>query len=340
MIRLLRFLETQTRVPLFTISIVLMLAIASGDLITGSELAFSIFYLIPIAIIAWCVGKKWGLIMAVIGAVLWFIVDRLSGHVYTSEVISYWNALVRLAFFVTVTVALDAIRQGQLRQEELSHFIVHDLRSPLSNVMIGLETLQEINAEIEDPMQLELITTCRLSGQRMLTLINALLDLARLERGQMPLQIEPVPAISLVETALVEVSAWAGQKKLMLRPQFPLDAPQVQADATVIVRVLVNLLSNAIKFSQPAATITVRVTPFEKGQVAFSVVDEGAGIPKEWAAKVFDKFVQVDAQKTGQPLGSGLGLAFCQQAIEAHRGRIWVEPGITKGTTITFTLPA
>ena len=277
--------------------------------------------------------------MAGVGAVMWFFVDGLSGHVYTSQIIAYWNMLVRLAFFVTFTIALDAIRQGQLWQEELSHFIVHDLRSPLANVIIGLETLQEINAETDDPMQMELITTCRLSGQRMLTLINALLDLARLERGQMPLQIEPVPASYLVETALAEVAAWAGQKKLVLRPQLSSNMPQVQADTGVVVRVLINLLSNAIKFSQPNAAITVRVAPAEKGQVAFSVVDEGAGIPQAWAAKVFDKFVQVEARKTGQPLGSGLGLAFCREAIEAHRGRIWVETGVSHGTTITFTLP-
>lgn len=340
MMRLLRFLENQTRTTLLAIGFALMLTIAAGDLITGVELSFSIFYLIPIAITAWCAGKKWGLIMAGVGAVLWFLVDGLSGQVYTSQVIAYWNTLVRLAFFVAFTVALDAIRQGQLRQEELSHFIVHDLRSPLANVMIGLETLQEINAEVDDPMQMELITTCRLSGQRMLTLINALLDLARLERGQMPLHIEAVSSRSLVETALAEVGAWAGQKGLVLRPQIPPDMPQVQADAGVIVRVLINLLSNAIKFSQPNATITVRVMPVEKGQVTFSVVDEGAGIPKAWAAKVFDKFVQVDARKTGQPLGSGLGLAFCREAVEAHRGRIWVETGVSHGTTITFTLPA
>lgn len=340
MMRLLRFLEAQSSTAVISLSFILILAIALGDLITGSELSFSIFYLIPISIVAWCTGSNRGLLLAGLGAVLWFVVDKASGHLYSSPIIAYWNALVRLGFFVTVAVALDTIRQAQLRQEELSHFIVHDLRSPLANVMIGLETLQEINAEIDDPMQMELITTCRLSGQRMLTLINALLDLARLERGQMPLQLEPVPAHSLVETAFAEVAAWAGQKGLVLRPQFSPEALQVQADAEVIVRVLINLLSNAIKFSQPTATIIVRVSPFEKGQVAFSVVDEGAGIPKEWAARVFDKFVQVDARKTGQPLGSGLGLAFCQQAVEAHRGRIWVEGGITRGTTITFTLPA
>jgi signal transduction histidine kinase len=106
------------------------------------------------------------------------------------------------------------------------------------------------------------------------------------------------------------------------------------------VRVLVNLLSNAIKYSPPQAVVTVQTFPYSANRLAFSVSDQGPGIPAEWASKVFHKYVQVEAHKTkGTASGSGLGLTFCRQAIEAQGGRIWLESDVDRGAKITFTVP-
>jgi len=319
----------------FLVIVVIMLF----DYLTGSELSFSIFYLIPISLIAWLMGREIGVLMAIFGAVCWLVADLLATPAYAHPAIPYWNMLVRLGFFFIVTLALSALRTAQTRQEELGQFIVHDLRSPLSNVMIGLQALQELVDETGNTSQEKLVKMCLASCQRMLILINSLLDLARLESGQIPLQMEQTNVEELVETSLKQVSLWAAQNQVLLSSQLNTDTKTVYADPLVTGRVLVNLLSNAIKFSQSGSTVIVCVTLSDDNEVAVSVVDQGQGIPQEWTAKVFDKFAQVNDRKSGGGIGSGLGLAYCRQAVEAQGGHIWVKSAVNKGTTITFTLP-
>jgi len=127
--------------------------------------------------------------------------------------------------------------------------------------------------------------------------------------------------------------------QVTLARQYDPGAETVFADRAVTERFLVNLLSNAIKFSKPESTITVRIKSSESDNVAFSVSDQGRGIAKEWADKVFDKFEQEDLAKSAGRSGTGLGLSFCRLAAEAQGGRIWLESEVDVGTTMTFTLP-
>lgn len=337
--KLLEYLSKRSRLFLLVLSFVLIVLVGTFDYLTGPELAFSIFYLIPIFLVAWLAGGGTGVVMSIAGATVWLIADLLAEHSYSHPAIPYWNAIVRLGFFLIVTYALSTLRASKKRQEELGQFIVHDLRSPLANVMIGLHTLQDIAGEAMDATQKDLVKMCMISGDRMLTLIKSLLDLARLESGQMPLQLGKVNVKELIESSLNQVSVWAGRNQVVLMPQLDTDIEKVYADHGVTARVLVNLLSNAIKFSQPESTVIVRVAPFSPNAVAFSVADQGRGISKEWADKVFDKFSQAEVGKTRGEVGSGLGLTFCRLAVEAQGGQIWLESEINKGTTVTFTLP-
>jgi signal transduction histidine kinase len=173
----------------------------------------------------------------------------------------------------------------------------------------------------------------------MLTLINSLLDLAQLEGGRLPLQPGVVGMKELVEQSLQQVSVWARRNNVTLSFQPHAHVETVYADHAVTMRVLVNLLSNAIKFSPPGSIVTVRAAPSDTNMAVLSVTDQGRGIPQEWANKVFDKFVQVEAQRAGSTVGSGLGLNFCRLAVEAQGGHIWLQSETSKGTTITFTLP-
>jgi signal transduction histidine kinase len=112
------------------------------------------------------------------------------------------------------------------------------------------------------------------------------------------------------------------------------------ADPDLTNRVIVNLLANAIRVSQPEASVVVKAGRMDDDRVWVSITDSGPGIPEKWLNKVFDKFSQIDARKTGGFKGSGLGLAFCRRAVEAQGGRIWLDSKINMGTTVTFTLPA
>jgi signal transduction histidine kinase len=337
--KILEYLSKQSRSFLIALGLALIGLAGVVDYVTGPELAFSIFYLIPISLVAWFVGKRAGILMSVAGAASWLVADLLASHPYSYPTVPYWNATVRLGFFLIITFTLSALQATQERQEELGQFIVHDLRSPLSNVMTGLQTLQDIAGETMDATQKSLVEMCMVSCNRMLTLINSLLDLAHLESGQMPLQPSMVSVKELAEQSLQQVSVWARRNRVTLAFEPGANVETVYADPAVTTRVLVNLLSNAIKFSPPESVVTVRTAPFTADMAALSVADRGRGIPKEWGNKVFDKFVQVEARRAGSTVGSGLGLSFCRLAVEAQGGRIWLESEINHGTTITFTLP-
>jgi signal transduction histidine kinase len=339
MARLLGYLGRQSRSYLLLLGFVLVILVGLLDYLTGPEISFSIFYLIPVCLVAWLVGRSAGIVMSITGALSWLIADLLSGHVYSRFTIPYWNAAVRLGFFLIVTYAATALRAARERQEELGQLIVHDLRAPLSNVMTGLQTLQDIAGEAMDTVQKNLVKLCIASCNRMSTLINSLLDLARLESGQMPLQLSETSVKDLVESSLGQVALWAEHSHVTLTSQLEPDVERVCADPVVTERALVNLLGNAIKFSRPDSTVTINVTRPTHNEVAFSVADQGWGIPREWMGRVFDKFAQVEAGRMGSKVGSGLGLAFCRLAVEAQGGRIWLESAVGEGTTVTFTLP-
>jgi len=167
----------------------------------------------------------------------------------------------------------------------------------------------------------------------------ASLDLSKLESGRMPVRVEDFDVRDLVKQSLEHVEQWAKQKKLGLVAQFDTQVEAIQADPDLTSRVLVNLLDNAIKFSPPESTITVRVAAVQDGILAFSVIDQGPGIPEEWQDRIFDKFISVEARTRGVAIGSGLGLHFCRQAVKAQGGQIWLETGQAGSTTFHFTLP-
>jgi signal transduction histidine kinase len=338
--RILHYLDRQSRWSLVVLGLALAAALGVIDYLTGPELSFSIFYLVPISMTAWLVGRRMGFLISGVSAVLWLVADLLAEYPYSHQAIPYWNATVRFALFLIVVQMLSSLQVSRKRQEELAQFVVHDLRSPLSNVVTGLQTLQEIADETMDAAQKNLIQAGLVSCNRMLTLINSLLDLAQLESGGMPLRRDRVGVQELVVSSLDQVSVWAQRNRVALEVRVAEQGETVYADAGVTVRILVSLVSNAIKSSPPGSTVMVRVGPYSQNMAVFSVTDRGYGIPKEWVGRVFDKYVQVDARRMGKAAGSGLGLTFCQLAVEAQGGHIWLESEEGKGTTVSFTLPA
>ena len=319
-LRLFDYLQEQLQSHLIILGIILILVIGSLDHITGSELSFSVFYLIPIAMVAWFVGdRRIAIMIAIFGSVVWLVVDNLGGQTYSVALIPFWNASVRLGFFLIVVFALSSLRMANERREELGQFIVHDLRAPLSNTLSGLSLLLDISEDSLDPLQKDIVQISLASCNRMLTLVNSLLDLAKLESEQ--------------------GLAMAKRGEVHMVSELEAGVENILADSDLVVRVLVNILSNALKFSPTGGTVRIRAVDHEDNQVAIHIRDEGSGIPKEWADKVFNKFAQVDAKKQGKIIGTGLGLTFCRLAVEAQHGRIWLTSDVGQGTTVSFTLP-
>jgi len=252
-------------------------------------------------------------------------------------------------------VLRDITEQKELERmrEDLTHMIVHDLRSPLAAVMGGLHLVRElINRGADIARAVEPLDIAISSSEKMLELVNSLLDISQLEAGQMRLEIKARSLPDLVDGARARVAPLALEDGIALRVDLPPDLPQVAADENLVTRVLVNLLDNAIKFSPRGGVVSVRadgvsaIPTFEESSettaqhyISVSVTDTGPGIPEAYREKIFEKFSQVEEQESRRGLGSGLGLTFCKLVVEAHGGHIWVESQMGQGSTFTFTLP-
>jgi signal transduction histidine kinase len=224
-------------------------------------------------------------------------------------------------------------------REDMRHTMVHDLRNPLAGIATSLDVLVD-EPELLQPHQLKLLQIARRNSQRMINLVNDILDVSRLESGQMPLTLRDWPLPDLVEEALQVQQVLAQDKQLALENHVPSDLPLVRADDGLIRRVLQNLVGNAVKFTPPGGrvTLTAELTTMVLAQpiVLISVHDTGPGIPPDIQAQLFQKFV-TGSQK-GR--GSGLGLAFCKLAVEAHGQQIWVDSLPGHGSVFAFTLAA
>jgi signal transduction histidine kinase len=233
-------------------------------------------------------------------------------------------------------VLRDVTEEHQLNamREDLTSTMVHDLRNPTTAVLGALELL---DAEELTEAQREITAVARQGGQRLLNLINAILDVNRLESGQMPLEREPI-RLDIIAAEIVEMERVLGRdKRLTLENRVTQDLPLVSVDMELLRRVLQNLIGNAIKFTPAEGRIALeaQVDAANAQQVVISVMDDGPGIAPDLQARLFQKFVS--GRVRGR--GSGLGLAFCRLVVEAHGGRIWVESALGRGAAFHFTLP-
>jgi PAS domain S-box-containing protein len=229
---------------------------------------------------------------------------------------------------ITELKNLDSLRQ------DLTSMIYHDLRSPLANVISGLDLISTMPPD--DPSITQLIEIATRSTERVQRLVNSLLDTSRLQAGQRITALQPFSPNKLVQEAIDAVTPMATAKGYHLETKLPKTVPDVMVDPDMIRRVIINLLENALKFSPEDTTITVGAAR-KKDWMHISIQDEGFGIASEAQETIFEKFTR--ASNTRKTKGLGLGLAFCKLAVEGHNGEIWVESEENKGSTFTFTLP-
>lgn len=231
---------------------------------------------------------------------------------------------------------ISAAREAEKLRQDLTNMIIHDLRSPLASVMSSVDMLGRGIIGTLTPTQQRVVSIAYSSGQNMLTMVNTLLDISRLEGGSLPLQRAPLPLALIVASSCENLRQLAQDRKISIDTTIGEDLPEVLADSELIGRVCLNLLDNAIKFSSVGSTITVGATHRDDGWVHLWFRDAGVGIASEHQAKIFEKFGQVGERRGG----TGLGLTFCRLVIEAHSGRIWVESTPGKGSTFCIALPS
>ena len=226
--------------------------------------------------------------------------------------------------------ALDRLK------DEFISTVSHELRTPLTSIRGALGLLSSgILGEMNDKAA-NLLRIASTNSDRLVRLINDILDLERIQSGREPLAFRPVKLAELVHQAIdgmAPVAEAAGVQLIHDTTRVEIDA-----DPDRLLQVLTNLLSNAVKFSPPSSTISVMLRPGDNG-VTLSVIDQGRGIPEDKLEAVFGRFQQVDASDSRQKGGSGLGLAICRTIVIQHSGRIWAERNPVRGTTFRVFLP-
>jgi NtrC-family two-component system sensor histidine kinase KinB len=219
-----------------------------------------------------------------------------------------------------------------------SEFIMaatHELRTPLTSIGMGIDLLMEHAAQGLAEKDRELLHAAHEEVHRMKALVNDLLDLSKIETGRIEMDFENVPVPTLLEHVQTVFKGQLGQKEVQLTLELAGDLPSIRVDANKITWVLSNLISNALRYVSKGGHIQLMAKRIG-AYVHLSVRDDGPGIPSEYQAKIFQKFVQLKGQEAG---GMGLGLAICKEIVHAHGGAIWVQSNPGEGSTFTFTVP-
>jgi len=234
----------------------------------------------------------------------------------------------------------DKSRQLEVASQHKSEFLAnmsHELRTPLNAIIGFSEVLSERMFGDLNEKQDEYLKDIYASGTHLLSLINDILDLAKIEAGRMELELTDFDLPTAIENALILVRERAGRRGITLQATVDERLGEVRADERKIRQVVLNLLSNAIKFTPEGGRIEIRAASVD-GAVEVAVADTGVGIAPEDQEAVFEEFRQVGSSAAKQE-GTGLGLALCRKFVELHNGRICVTSQVGVGSTFTFTIP-
>ena len=230
------------------------------------------------------------------------------------------------------------LRELERLRDDLTYMIVHDLRTPLTSLLTGLQTVPLVGDlnETQDEM-LQIATD---GGEILLGMINDLLDVEKMEQESVPLERTLISPETLISQAIAQVTLLAAAEELTLTPEIAPNTPNFTGDEDKLRRTLVNLMGNAIKFTPRGGVVTAGVSCGPENSLLFFVRDTGEGIPADALDRVFEKFGQVETRQAGRKMSTGLGLTFCKLAVEAHGGRIWAESAPGAGSVFFFTLPS
>lgn len=244
-----------------------------------------------------------------------------------------------------------ALKEQDMMKTEFLSTVSHEIRTPLALVLgfakiinrrlegiifpyVTVEDEKVQNAKKQVKENLDIIVS---EGNRLTNLINELLDISKIEAGEVEWKMEPVFITEIIERAAMVTSNFFEENRVKFIMDIEEGLPKIVGDRDRLVQVVINLISNAVKFTE-VGTITCRAKK-RSNEILVSIVDTGVGIDAIDQDKIFDKFKQAGNMSRRKPKGSGLGLSICKKLIEHHGGRIWVESQLGSGSTFSFNLP-
>jgi two-component system sensor histidine kinase KdpD len=232
---------------------------------------------------------------------------------------------------------VGALREADRLKTELLANVSHDLRTPLTSIKGYSTTILRHYQKLTDDEKRDFLKEIDMASDRLTELIENLLQLSKLEAGGFRMNKEPLAIDNLIANAMEDMQQKAQSYKFALKS--PKSLPLVEADPRRIRQVIDNLLGNAIKYSPDGTEISV-ICEVDDQSLSVHVKDQGVGIAANEIDKIFERFYQAASGTSSHKAGGvGLGLAICKGIIEAHKGRIWAQSEIGKGSVFTFTLP-
>jgi NtrC-family two-component system sensor histidine kinase KinB len=240
----------------------------------------------------------------------------------------------RLAGVVSLLEDVTHLSEVNRLKSEFIAAASHELRTPLTSVQMGIHLLLEGTAGPLDERQQEILQVCREDSARLDRLMRELLDLSKIESGAVTPQLVPTRPAALVADAVNPLRLQIEARGVRLDLDVPPNLPYVDVDRSQIERVIANLITNALRATPAGGAIAVAAA-LRGSEVAMTVSDNGAGIPRDYLARIFEPFVQVPQASGG---GAGLGLSISRRIVEGHGGRLTVQSELGHGSTFTFTV--
>lgn len=256
---------------------------------------------------------------------------------FISKPISAIELRARIRSMLRIKQQHDALQESLQVRDDMANMIVHDLRHPLAAIFLACEILNLL--ELPQPYRdrvVEKADQIMRSGQRLNSMINDLLLLAKMEAGQLMLHRESIDLYALGTLLLADMQPVAEALQITLAKDFPNSSVTILADHVLIYRVVSNLLSNAIKFSPSGSSVILKIEAMSPPHAKIQVIDQGMGIKDEFKQTIFGKFVV--GEVIDRAAQTGLGLTFCKMAIEAHNGTIRVEDNLPQGAIFTIEI--
>ncbi|MGD0624225.1 MAG: ATP-binding protein [Thermodesulfobacteriota bacterium] len=233
----------------------------------------------------------------------------------------------------------DRLRAVDRMKSDFFSMMSHELRTPLTSIMVGTSILSGGIGEEISEKEKEILDIISKESQRLIVLVNSILDLTKMEAGMMVFNFTPTDMMPLIQQAIAEIEPLAMAKEIRFQIDNPQSLPVIKMDRERILQVLRNFIGNAVKFTPTGGQVIVSAVAKE-GTLKVCVKDTGPGIPKENLTTVFDKFQQGPRQDSNLMKGTGLGLAIAKHIVAAHRGKIWAESEAGQGSSFFFVLPA
>jgi PAS domain S-box-containing protein len=233
---------------------------------------------------------------------------------------------------------VTAMRQAQRERDDFVSVMTHDLRQPLAGILGYAQLLERGLSRDGDERMARYAGSVRSGGERMLRMINNLLELSRIESGRVDIEVARVPVESLVDDVIRALEHDAGEKELTVRLETEGKLPQIVTSEPLLRETIANLVGNAVKYTKPGGSVTVRLRA-DVGGILIAVTDTGIGIPADALPRLFTRFFRTGQLEVRQLRGSGLGLALTKMMVERIGGTIAVESELGVGSTFTVRLP-